>query len=173
VPVGRYRRKRGTKNGSKRGLGKDKVPVLVVRSRNGETQSVVIPGTATAGALTAALGEVITPQGTTLCDGSGALRMAARALQVKHVALVTKRNERKHGIYHVQTVNSYQGRLKEWMAPFRGVATKYLNRYLTWHIIHERVQRLTPEQARSVLVGNTAELMLDRCCPNCGAALNA
>jgi hypothetical protein len=116
----------------------------------------------------------ITPQGTTLCtDGSGALRMAARALQVKHVALVTKRNERKHGIYHVQTVNSYQGRLKEWMAPFRGVATKYLNRYLTWHIIHERVQRLTPEQARSVLVGNTAELMLDRCCPNCGAALNA
>lgn len=69
--------------------------------------------------------------------------MAARALQVKHVALVTKRQERKHGIYHVQTVNSYQGRLKEWMAPFRGVATKYLNRYLTWHIIHERAQRLT------------------------------
>lgn len=99
--------------------------------------------------------------------------MAARALHVKHVALVTKRGERKHGIFHVQTVNSYQGRLKEWMAPFRGVATKYLNRYLTWHIIHERVQRLTPEQARSVLVGNTAELMLDRCCPNCGAALTA
>lgn len=174
VPVGRYRRKRGTKNGSKRGLGKDKVPVLVVRSRNGETQSVVIPGTATAGALSTALRSVISSQGTTLCtDGSGALRMAARALQVKHVALVTKRGERKHGIYHVQTVNSYQGRLKEWMAPFRGVATKYLNRYLTWHIIHERVQRLTPEQARSVLVGNTAELMLDRCCPNCGAALNA
>jgi ISXO2-like transposase domain/Homeodomain-like domain len=174
VPVGRYRRKRGTKNGSKRGLGKDKVPVLVVRSRNGETQSVVIPGTATTGALSAALRSVISSQGTTLCtDGSGALRMAARVLQVKHVALVTKRGERERGIYHVQTVNSYQGRLKEWMAPFRGVATKYLSRYLTWHIIHERVQRLTPEQARSVPVGNTAELMLDRCCPNCGAALNA
>src|ERR1017187_7491201 len=108
APVGRYRRKRGTKNGSKRGLGRDKVPVLVVRSRNGETQSIVIPGTATAGALSAALGGVITPDGTTLCtDGSEALRMAARALRVKHVALVTKRNERKRGIYHVQTVNSY------------------------------------------------------------------
>lgn len=174
APVGRHRRRRGTKNGSKRGLGKDKVPVLVVRSRNGDTQSVVLPGTATAGALSCALGGVISSNGTTLCtDGSGALRMAARALQVKHVALVTKRNERKHGIYHVQTVNSYQGRLKEWLAPFRGVATKYLNRYLTWHIIHERIGRLTAAQARSVLVGNTAELMGDGCCPNCGAALNA
>ena len=41
--VGRRRRWRGTKNGSRRGLGNDKVPVLVVRARTGETQSVVLP----------------------------------------------------------------------------------------------------------------------------------
>jgi hypothetical protein len=31
-PVGRRPRRRGTKNGSKRGLGKDKVPVVVARA---------------------------------------------------------------------------------------------------------------------------------------------
>ena len=72
---------------------------------------------------------------------------------MQHIALVTARNERKRGIYHVQTVNSYQGRLKGWIARFRGVATKYRPRYLTWHIMDERIQRLTAAKARAVLDG--------------------
>ena len=59
----------------------------------------------------------------------------------------------------------YQGRLKAWIARFRGVATKYLDRYLTWHMIDERVQRLTAAKARAVLVGNTAELRRERLLP--------
>ena len=39
--------------------------------------------------------------------------------------------------------------------------------------MEERIQRLTAAKARAVLVGNTAELNPDRCCPNCGAMLNA
>lgn len=131
-PVGRRARKHGTRNGSTRGLGKDKVPVLVARVRVGDTRAVVLPGTSTSAALVTAL-----------------------------------------GLYHVQTVNSYHGRLKGWIARLRGVATKYLPRYLTWHIIDERIQRLTAAKARAVLVGNTVELSPDRCCPNCGAMLNA
>jgi hypothetical protein len=53
------------------------------------------------------------------------------------------------------------------------VATKHLDLYLTWHIIDERVQRLTAAKARAVLVGNRAERIPDRCCPNCGAMLLA
>jgi transposase-like protein len=172
-PVGRRRRKRGTLNGSKRGLGKDKVPVLVARARSGDTQAIVLPGTSSALALTAALRDVLAP-GVTLCtDGSKALRSTAQALGLKHVALVTARRQRKRGIYHVQTVNSYQGRLKGWMRRFRGVATKYLARYLGWHVLHERVQRVSAMNARSVLLGNTAELAAHRCCPDCGAVLSA
>jgi len=172
-PVGRRPRRRGTKNGSKRGLGKDKVPVVVARARVGDTRSIVLPGTSNAAALTAIFRPMLRP-GVTLCtDGSSAMRLAAQSLGVKHVALVTARNQRKRGIFHVQTVNSYQRRLKAWIARFRGVATKYLNRYLTWHIIDERIQRLTAPKARAVLVGNTAELSPDRCCPNCGAMLSA
>ena len=36
------------------------------------------------------------------------------------------------GIYHIQNVNSYHGRLKIWMNRFKGVATKYLSNYLHW-----------------------------------------
>ena len=172
-PVGRRPRKRGTKNGSKRGLGTDKVPVVVARARSGDTRAIVLPRTSNAVALTAVFQPMLRP-GVTLCtDGSSAMRVAAQSLGVKHVALVTARNQRKRGIYHVQTVNSYQGRLKAWIARFRGVATKYLHRYLIWHIIDERVRRLTAAKARAVLVGNTAELSPERCCPNCGAMLCA
>jgi len=173
-PVGRRRRKRGTESGNPHGLGRDKVPVLIARSRAGETRAVVLPGTATREALAQALRDVVDPAGTLCTDGSGALKAAAREVRVrKHVALVASRGERKRGIYHVQSVNSYQGRLKQWLAPFRGVATKYLHRYLNWHILHEQITRLAPRDARRVLVGNTAELAAVRCCPNCGTALAA
>ena len=52
--------------------------------------------------------------------------------------------------------------VKAWIARFRGVATKHLPRYRTWHIMDERIQRLTAAKARAVLVGNTAELSPDR-----------
>ncbi len=36
------------------------------------------------------------------------------------------------GVYHIQNVNAYHSRLKEWMRRFHGVATKYLDHYLGW-----------------------------------------
>ncbi|GLC28586.1 hypothetical protein rosag_50990 [Roseisolibacter agri] len=146
--------------------------VLIARSRSGETRAVVLPGTATTEALAAALRGLVDSTSTLCTDGSSALKAAAQAVGVrKHVALVAARGERTRGIYHVQSVNSYQGRLKQWLAPFRGVATRYLHRYLAWHVIHERELRLAPRAARRVLVGNATELAAAGCCPNCGVAL--
>ena len=53
TPVGRRARHHGTRNGSARGLGKDKVPVVVARV--GDTRSVMLPGTSSAAALVAEL----------------------------------------------------------------------------------------------------------------------
>ncbi len=85
-PVGRRARKRGTKNGSTRGLGKDKVPVVVARARVGDTRSVVLPGTSTTAALVTALRPLLAPEVTLSTDGSKAMRGAAMALPVRHVA---------------------------------------------------------------------------------------
>lgn len=40
---------------------------------------------------------------------------------------------------HINNVNAYHGRLKEWLRPFHGVATKYLDRYLGWRRTIEAV----------------------------------
>jgi hypothetical protein len=34
------------------------------------------------------------------------------------------------GVYHIQNVNAYCSRLKQWMGGFHGVATHYLESYL-------------------------------------------
>ncbi|WP_411281607.1 IS1595 family transposase [Gemmatimonas sp.] len=112
TPVGRRARQHGTRNGSARGLGKDKVPVVVARARCGDTRAVVLPVTATTAALVTALRPILQPDVTLCTDASRARRGAAQALPVRHIALVTARSECKRGSYRVQTVNSSQGRLK-------------------------------------------------------------
>ena len=49
------------------------------------------------------------------------------------MALNLSAGERRWGIYHINNVNAYDSRLKNWMRPFNGVATKYLPNYLGWH----------------------------------------
>ena len=46
---------------------------------------------------------------------------------------------RTKGLYHIQNVNSYHGRLKGWALRFNGVATKYLDNYLVWFQILEGI----------------------------------
>ncbi|SDG46009.1 ISXO2-like transposase domain-containing protein [Paenibacillus sp. cl6col] len=38
----------------------------------------------------------------------------------------------KKGVFHIKHVNSYHQRLKKWMERFNGVATKYMDNYLSW-----------------------------------------
>jgi hypothetical protein len=36
-------------------------------------------------------------------------------------------------LVHIRTTQGYVSRLRSWLQRFRGVATKYLANYLTWH----------------------------------------
>jgi hypothetical protein len=48
--------------------------------------------------------------------------------------------------YHLNNVNAYHGRLKEWMRRFHGVATKNLPNYLGWRRTLEALgKKATPE----------------------------
>lgn len=44
----------------------------------------------------------------------------------------TRQGERVVDAYHIQHVNGFHYRLKEWMVRFHGVATHYLKNYLGW-----------------------------------------
>ena len=56
----------------------------------------------------------------------------AAALGVCHESLNRSMGERVRGDLHVQTVNSRHSRWKDFLRPRRGVATRYLDNYLSW-----------------------------------------
>ena len=64
----------------------------------------------------------------TLCVYSWNYRQVARELDLKLVKVFGQSNP----IYNVKRVFEYNRELREWMRNFNGVATKYLNNYLTW-----------------------------------------
>lgn len=124
-------RKRGGRAG-KRGLSREQIPVLVARDRAGSTADAILPADDKA-SVVAALGPLL-PKDIILCsDGSGTLAAAAQALGVTHRPVNLAAGIRViAGVYHVQNVNAYDSRLKDWIRRFRGVATRYLDSYLGW-----------------------------------------
>ncbi len=60
----------------------------------------------------------------------------------------------REGAFHIQNVNAYHSRLKNWMARFHGVATRYLPNYLGWRRMLERYSAaITPERCLQVALG--------------------
>ena len=53
---------------------------------------------------------------------------------------VSKGQRVKNKVYHVQNVNNTAARLRTWMRPFNGLATKYLQNYMNWFMILERIK---------------------------------
>ncbi len=124
-------RKRGGK-AVKRGLSEEQIPVIVARDRTGATIDAVLPRL-DAASLTAALGGVIAPATVFCCDGGSAITAFARRAKLEiHVLAAPGNPIPEAPEYHINNVNAYHGRLKEWLRRFHGVATKNLATYLSW-----------------------------------------
>lgn len=55
-------------------------------------------------------------------------------------------------------VNAYGSRLRQWMAKFHGVATRYLASYLGWHRVIDRLgQNVTPTLCFQMSLGKTRQ----------------
>lgn len=127
----RKARKRGGK-ASKRGLSAEQIPVIVARDRTGATLDAVLPRL-DAASITAAFGHVIARSAELCCDGGSAITAFARRARIKvHVLPAPGSPKPEAPNLHINNVNAYHGRLKEWLRPFHGVATKNLPSYLSW-----------------------------------------
>ena len=81
-------------------------------------------------------------------DGRPSYATFAHDRGMLHIAVVAKQGQRVFDGFHIQNVNAYASRLKSWMAPFEGVASKYLATYLGWRRMIERDgARFTPSHA--------------------------
>jgi transposase-like protein len=125
-------RKRGGK-ATKRGLSRQQVPILVAADRSGTTLSAVLPGVS-ALTIQAVLEPAIDKDALLVTDGAAVSPRCAADLGISHEALNQSAGERVRGELHIQTVNNRHQRLKAFLAPFHGIATKYLPNYLRWFL---------------------------------------
>lgn len=124
-------RKRGGK-AAKRGLSAEQIPVIVARDRQGATTDAVLPKLNRV-SIAAALDGVVTQANEFCCDGGTAIVAFARKAGIAaHVLPMPGKPNPAAPQFHLNNVNAYHGRLKEWLRRFHGVATKNLPNYLGW-----------------------------------------
>jgi Transposase and inactivated derivatives len=134
--VGRRPRKRGEK--ANPGLSRDDyAPVLIVRDRHGSTADHILPDLAGA-TIDACLAPLVERGGVLVSDGRDAYAAFAEKHGVLHIRLNASQGERLYEGFHIQNVNAYMSRLKDWLRRFKGVATRHLASYLGWWRLLDR-----------------------------------
>lgn len=135
-------RKRGGKSG-KRGISNDQVAVIVTQDRkSGLDLSVATLGRIGKADIVNAIGKRIKKENTILCsDSHHSYKGFAKDAKVEFHPVNVSKGERVKGAFHVQHVNSTHNRIKKWIgSTFWGVSTKYLQQYLNWHVLKEKIK---------------------------------
>lgn len=123
----------------------ERIAVLVVRDRSGQTADFRLEKI-DAPHITAVLRPLVDKDAILCTDGARVYQTVARAMGLAHRAINVQQGIRViEGAFHIQNVNAYDSRLKEWIRRFHGVATKYLENYLGWRRMLERYhQNISP-----------------------------
>ena len=125
-------RARGAANRPNAVCRPEQIPVIVARDRQGATTDAVLAKLDRA-SIASALDGVVTPANEFCCDGGTAIvAFARRAGIAAHILPKPGKPTQQAPDYHLNNVNAYHGRLKEWLRRFHGVATKNLPNYLGW-----------------------------------------
>jgi transposase-like protein len=141
----RAARKRGGKS-AKCGISAEQIPVIVARDRHGATTDAVLPKLNRLSIATA-LDGIVTSANEFCCDGGTAIVAFARRAGIPtHILPMPGKPKPNEPDFHINNVNAYHSRLKEWLRRFHGVATKNLPNYLGWRRTLEALgQNVTPE----------------------------
>lgn len=137
--------KRGKKS-TKPGINKEQACILIARDREKKTYCQL-----------ASLGrfnnkdvdQLLIPEMNskiTLCtDGETPFLTFCSKHKIAHEVILPEKRV-KAGIYHIQNVNSFHSRYKDWHRRFKGTATKYVDNYLRWFSFLETVNRMEPRK---------------------------
>ena len=138
----RKSRKRGGE-GKTCGIGANKAAVIVSVDRNKRlNMTLSTMGKITKSDIADSFRQPL-PRETILCtDGLVSYKGYAKDNKLKHVVLRADLKQFvKKGGYHIQHVNELHNRLKKWIdGTFWGVSTKYLQNYLNWFYMREKMK---------------------------------
>ena len=135
-------RKRGT-DAKNRGIGGNKASVIVSTDRKKSIKMTLSTmGRITKADITESFQNPL-PAASILCsDGHVSYKGYSIDNNLNHIVLRTDLKQYvKKGIYHIQHVNEIHNRLKKWLyGTFWGVSTKYLQNYLNWFYLREKLK---------------------------------
>ena len=115
----------------KRGISNELVNIVVARDRGGKTIDFIAGrGALKPKALHSHLLQKLASDVILMSDANRAYKTFARQAHIRHETVNLSQGRR--GSVHIQNVNAYHSRFKDWLAHFNGVATRYLENYLGW-----------------------------------------
>ena len=123
--------RRGGKS-SKQGLSDEQVPILVTVDRTGTTSCSVLSSVAV-NSIQCALEPRIDEDILLVTDGNNVYSPCSKALGVKRKALNQSTSERIRSAFHIQTTNNRHSGIKGFLRDYRGVSSKYLEKYVRWY----------------------------------------
>ena len=141
-------KKRGEK-ANKSGISNEKVAIIATCDRSvNKYFEVITTGRISKKGLNKVHQEKL-GKATVLCSDShrsyGAFAKSNTIIHKKFNA--SKGQKTVDKIYHVQNVNNMDMRLRKFMESFNGVATKYLQNYLNWFLVLEKIKNKTNKMA--------------------------
>ena len=141
-----------------RGISRELDCILVARDRAGQTMDAVTGrGPLTARQAQQHLLPLLDRQVLLVTDANAAYRRFAREHGIAHQFVNLRAGERvrasAQGAIHVQNVNAYHGRWRQWVARFRGIASRYLPNYLGWRRALDGERITSAEQLLRLVIG--------------------
>ena len=141
-------KKRGEKAG-KAGISDEKVAVTATCDRSGNKDfKVATRGRISKKDLDRVLKGKLDRADVLCSDGHRSYGAFAKANAIDHRKFNASKGQRTvDKVYHVQNVNNMDRRLRQFMGSFNGVATKYLQNYLNWFLVLEKIKHSTSKMA--------------------------
>jgi hypothetical protein len=153
------RRRGGT--AKRRGISHEHDCILVARDRAGKTVDFVTGRAPLRPAqLQRCLPPVLAPDTILVSDGHAAYRAFARKAGITHRFVNLAAGVRVAGALHVQNVNAYHGRFKQWLRRFNGGASHYLPNYLGWRWALDLGRISSAERLLRSALGASPDLMV-------------
>ncbi len=149
-PENRKARKRGEPSHF-RGISHEQVCIVTTTDRNGhEIFKAVGLGKPTSDSITETFGKRIGFKSVIYCDGAFSYDQLGRETNCKLVQLYDYASY--NSVEHLNTVNSIHKLIKDTMAFYRGVATRYLNRYMALFVFMRMFMQMDDNEKLEILV---------------------
>jgi transposase-like protein len=150
-------KKRGEK-ASKAGVSDEKVTVIATCDRSGNKDfTVATRGRISKKDLDKVLKGKLDKVEVLCSDSHRSYGAFAKANTIEHKKFNASKGQRTvDKVYHVQNVNNMDMRLRKFMDSFNGVATKYLQNYLNWFLVLEKIKNSTSKMAMVTAIAFTS-----------------